>query len=163
MNATEIEALRAFYVGSRQQLFTYALSITGNREVAEDVIHGVIEKLLRSKALPADLRPYAFRAVRNAAFDGWRRAKVRTESIFEAAAAGDAGLDAPAEMRREDLRPLLERLSADEREAVILRIYSGLTFQEIADLRGVPLATASSWYRRGLEHLRTMLTDELDG
>jgi hypothetical protein len=31
MNARDIESLRAFYVANRQQLYTYAVSITGNR------------------------------------------------------------------------------------------------------------------------------------
>jgi len=161
MNARDIEALRAFYVGNRQQLYTYAVSITGNREAAEDAIHGVFEKLLRGATLPADLRPYVFRSVRNAALDGWRRTKVRLDSLFETAAVIDATKpEAPPASRPNDLEPLLQQLSADEREAIVLKIYSGLTFQQIADMRDVPLPTASSWYRRGLERLRTMLTEE---
>jgi len=54
----------------------------------------------------------------------------------------------------------LQRLSSDEREAIILKIYSGLTFQEIADLRTAPVPTVASWYRRGLDRLRIMLTPE---
>jgi RNA polymerase sigma-70 factor, ECF subfamily len=161
MNARDIESLRAFYVASRQQLYTYAVSITGNRETAEDAIHGVFEKLLRSTDLPAGLRPYVFRSVRNAALDGWRRTKIRTDSAFEIAATMEA--DAPGEPAgsvADDLEPLLAQLSPDEREAIVLRTYCGLAFQEIADLRGVPLPTAASWYRRGLERLRAMLKEE---
>ena len=57
MNATDIDALRAFYVGNRQQLYTYALSISGNRELAEDAVHAVFERLLRGRSLPSELRP----------------------------------------------------------------------------------------------------------
>ena len=35
------------------------------------------------------------------------------------------------------------------------------TFQEIADLRGVPLPTATSWYRRGLAKLKALLAKEV--
>jgi len=96
MNATQVEAIRAFYERDRQQLYTYAVSITRNREAAEDAIHGLFEAILRSKALPADLRPYVFRAIRNAAFDSWRRAKVRTDSIFQAADEADGAESGPA-------------------------------------------------------------------
>ena len=160
MNSTEIEALRAFYVGNRQQLYTYALSITGNREAAEDAIQGIFEKLLRARSLPADLRPYVFRSVRNAAFDGWRRAKVRTDSIFDPATTIDAAESEPLVPPTDDLKPLLQQLPAEEREAIVLKIYGGFTFQEIADLREVPLPTVASWYRRGLERLRALLTME---
>jgi RNA polymerase sigma-70 factor (ECF subfamily) len=162
MNATDIEALHALYVENRQELYTYALSITGNREGAEDAIHGVFERLLRGGRLPGDLRPYVFRAVRNAAYDAWRRAKVRDYSIFDLAAAVDAARadTAPVSGDASELEPLLQRLPPDEREAIVLRIFGGLTFQQIADSRRVPLPTAASWYRRGLEHLKTLLAKE---
>ena len=161
MNARDIEILRAFYVCSRQQLYSYAVSITGNREAAEDAIQGVFERLLQGPSLPADLRPYVFRSVRNAALDGWRRARVRTDSLFDAAATLEsAGRETPGFSSGDEIGPLLEQLSSDEREAIVLRIYGGLSFREIAGLRAVPLPTASSWYRRGLERLRTMLKAE---
>jgi DNA-directed RNA polymerase specialized sigma24 family protein len=104
MNAKHIEALRAFYVGNRQQLYTYAVSITRNREAAEDAMHGVLEKLLRGATLAEELRPYIFRSVRNAAFDGARRTKFRFDSLFGTApktrtskgAAAVATLNPPA-------------------------------------------------------------------
>ena len=161
MSSTDIEALRAFYVGTRQQLYTYAVSITGNREAAEDAIQGVFEKLLRCEGLPADLRPYIFRSIRNAAFDAWRRTKVRTDSIFDAAAVLEAvEPGAPVASPTGELDPLLQRLSPDERETIVLKIYGEFTFQQIADLRQVPLPTVASWYRRGLDQLKTILTAE---
>jgi RNA polymerase sigma-70 factor (ECF subfamily) len=158
MNVTDIEALRAFYVGNRQQLFTYALSLTRNREVAEDALQGVFEKLLRGRGLPAELRPYVFRSLRNAALDAWRRAKVQADSIFTEAASPET--TGAGERRADDLDGLLQRLPTDERETVVLKIYSGLTFQQIADVRELPLQTVASWYRRGLERLRNMLKEE---
>ena len=161
MNATDIAALHALYVECRQEFFTYALSITRNREGAEDAIHGVFERLLHRGDLPADLRPYVFRAIRNAAYDAWRHARIRADSIFELATAADAaGVDSTGPKPGEDLGPLLQRLTPDEREAIVLRIHGGHTFQQIAELRGVPLPTVASWYRRGLVRLRTMLTEE---
>ncbi|HWA86582.1 MAG TPA: RNA polymerase sigma factor [Opitutus sp.] len=161
MKGPDLAALHALYVENRRELYSYAVAITGNREAAEDAIHGVFERLLRGGGLPADLRPYVFRAIRNAAYDAWRRSQVRKDSIFDLAASVDevaAGAGRPA--GGEDLEPLLQRLSPDERETIVLRIHGGHTFQQIAALRGVPLSTAASWYRRGLERLRIMLAEE---
>ena len=36
----------------------------------------------------------------------------------------------------------------------MLKIHQGMTFREIAALRGVSINTAASWYRRGLEKMR---------
>ena len=77
MSPAATETLRAFYVENRQQLYTYALSFTRQREAAEDAIHQAFQRLLRQEELVDDLRPYVFRCVRNAAFDGLRRLAAR--------------------------------------------------------------------------------------
>jgi RNA polymerase sigma-70 factor (ECF subfamily) len=159
MSAADIETLRAFYVGSRLQLYTYAVSITGNRDSAEDAIHGVFEQLLRRGYLPADLRPYVFRCVRNAALDSLRRARIRRDSIFKVTAALDHIKDPPP-FRADELERWLQMLSSDERETIVLKIFNDFSFQQIADLRKVPLPTVASWYRRGLDELRAVLSKE---
>jgi RNA polymerase sigma-70 factor (ECF subfamily) len=161
MNPSVGETLRALYVDNRQPLYTYAVSITRQREAAEDAIHQAFQQLLRRDLLPADLRPYVFRCVRNAALDGLRRTKVRTDSIFDdSAEAINPAANAPATPPVEELNQWLQTLSTDERETIVLKIYDAFSFQEIADLRGVPLSTTTSWYRRGLAKLRTMLAQE---
>jgi RNA polymerase sigma-70 factor (ECF subfamily) len=161
MNSSERESLRAFYVEFRQQLYTYAVSITGSRESAEDAIHGVFQGLLRRGRLPSDLRPYLFRCVRNAALDALRRAGVRAGSIFEDSPAAAAEVPAlPAAVLGSEIEQGLRRLSPDERETIILKIYDDLTFQEISELRQTPLPTVASWYRRGLDKLRALLNPE---
>lgn len=158
MNAKDIDVLHAFYVSARRQLYTYAVSITADRESAEDVVHDVLERLLRLRDLPADLRPYVFRAVRNAALDDRRRVKVRADWIFDRDDPTTDNTTPP--VRPDRLESLLHELPFDERDAIVLKLYSGLTFQEIADLRDLPLPTVASWYRRGLERLRGLLTEE---
>jgi RNA polymerase sigma-70 factor, ECF subfamily len=155
MNPAAIETLRAFYVQNRQQLYTYAVSLTRQREAAEDAIQQAFQQLLRRGALPEELRPYVFRCVRNAALDGLRRAGVRQDLPFDEERAPDPA--APLAFSPRELDAQLQRLNPDEREAIVLKIYDEFTFQEIATLRGVPLPTVASWYRRGLEKLGTLL------
>jgi RNA polymerase sigma-70 factor, ECF subfamily len=159
MSAEDKETLRAFYVGSRQQLYTYAVSITGNRESAEDTIHSVFEQLLRMGRSPAELRPYVFRSIRNKALDCLRRTRTRTDSMFEVTAASQKGEGVPP-IQPDEVERLLQTLSPDERETVILKIYNDFTFQEIANLRQVHLSTVASWYRRGLDELKAKLNKE---
>lgn len=61
---------------------------------------------------------------------------------------------------REMQRVLVEAvksLQPNYREVVTLKIWGGLTFQEIADATGVPLNTAASRYRYALDELRQAL------
>src|ERR1700690_1383612 len=82
MNVACVEQLRRFYESNRQELFSYSLVVTHNREAAEDAIHNAFQRLLRRGSVPDDLRPYVFRCVRNAAMDDHRQGKRREESIF---------------------------------------------------------------------------------
>lgn len=160
MTPAASEKLRAFYVGNRQQLYTYAVSLTRQREAAEDAIHAAFQHLLSRGELTADLRPYVFRCVRNAALDGLRRAKVRGDSVFLTAPASEPAAPAgPVPLLARDLDEKLQELSPDERETIVLKIYDEFTFQEIANLRNVPLPTVASWYRRGLDKLKALLHD----
>jgi len=57
------------------------------------------------------------------------------------------------------LQEALGELPDEQREAVIMRIWSGMTLQEIATATAVPLNTAASRYRYALEKLRTRLAE----
>jgi len=159
MSEAVISALRSFYAGRRQQLYTYAVSITHCRESAEDAIHAAFERLLRRDSLPEDPGPYIFRCVRNAALDGFRRARRQPGPIL-ADDEADPSFGGPASHLAQDLEEALQGVSPDEREAIVLKVYGSLTFREISEVRGVPLQTVASWYRRGLERIREAMSKE---
>jgi RNA polymerase sigma-70 factor (ECF subfamily) len=156
MNVTCVEQLRRFYESNRQELFTYSLAVTRNREAAEDAIHNAFQRLLRRESLPDDLRPYVFRCVRNASIDDLRQTKRRETDLLVAPDnhAADTTL-------RIELDALFAQLSNDERETIVLKVFDGMTFQEIAEVREVSVNTIASWYRRGMEKLRTLWMEEV--
>jgi len=51
-------------------------------------------------------------------------------------------------------------LPEEQRTAVILKEYHGMTFQEIADLQGCPLSTVKTRLYQGLSVLRKHLKDQ---
>ncbi len=159
MRADEIDILRSQYELLRQELFTYALALTRSREAAEDVIQNVFRNVLKRPRLPQDLRPYLFRAIRNAAMDEHRaHARAATiESFLDLSGRRDNGHDPTV---AQELESLLTQLNEQERECIVLKIYNGLTFNEIAEVCGVSINTASSWYRRGIEKLRAIMSED---
>jgi RNA polymerase sigma-70 factor (ECF subfamily) len=52
-------------------------------------------------------------------------------------------------------------LPAEQRQAIILKEYHGLTFQEIADLMRCPLSTVKTRVYQGLSTLRKQLGEQL--
>lgn len=148
-----LEELWTIYEQYRTELYVFALSITRSKQSAEDAVHEAFRKVLGKGRAPEALRPYLFRCVRNAALDELRSAKRRgrRDSIF--ASAQDTDSTAPA-LSASEMEEFLQRLSADERECIVLKLYSGLSFREIAETRRASPNTVASWYRRGLQKLR---------
>jgi RNA polymerase sigma-70 factor (ECF subfamily) len=64
------------------------------------------------------------------------------------------------EDQREWLRESIDRLPPDQREVVLLRHESELTFREIAELTGVSINTALGRMRYALINLRRMIPAE---
>jgi len=66
---------------------------------------------------------------------------------------------AMARLRQKDKAEGIEErsLSDEQRTAIILKEYHGMTFQEIADLQGCPLSTVKTRLYQGLSVLRRRL------
>jgi len=71
----------------------------------------------------------------------------------------DAGVQVFNVLARARLEEALERLEPAQRQSIALAFGQELTHAEIAQHLGVPLGTAKSWVRRGLERLRLCLEE----
>lgn len=158
------QALEQVYWQHRQGLFTLALAITRRPERAEDAVQDAFARLFASRARPdgGDLVPYVFASVRNAAIDQVRRQDpavqvTQTISVFNGLPADPASDAVTAEEHRA-LREALDALPAEQREAVVMKVYGGLTFDQVARALGEPLQTVASRYRRALERLAQRLS-----
>jgi RNA polymerase sigma-70 factor, ECF subfamily len=143
-------------------LFRHAAMILADRAAAADVVHTVFLKLAKAGS-GGDIESLAYlrRGVRNECYSVLR---TRRREIVIAVAAPllesvQAADDRPAE--RLALEQALQQLSAEQREVVHLKVWEGMTFQEIADLTGESLNTAASRYRYAIEHLRNVLSEKV--
>lgn len=160
MNA-HAQRLAELYLQQRRQLFACALAVTRCPERAEDAIHDAFCRLAARPVEAENLRAYVFRAVRNAAIDQFRRQGAPLAELDET--IFDPGPD-PAALASESefkgrVAAALGRLSPDERETIVQRLWGELTFREIAELRAAPLGTVATWWRRGLARLREILEE----
>ena len=139
---------------------------------AEDVVQDVFVQLwLRPDMYDASrgsLSSYVSMLARSRALDRWRSRSARegaTERAEEAAKVEAQVTESAAEpvLRREVSRTLLTALASlpgDQRDALLLAYGRGLTAQEIARVREVPLGTAKSRVRLGLRKARAELQTE---
>ena len=80
--------------------------------------------------------------------------------------AETAGLSAADELdqkeRAEMVRAALERLPAEQRKAIELAFFSGMTHIQVAEKLNVSVGTAKSRIRYGFKRLRTILANRPD-
>ena len=147
--------LERIYREHRQGLFALALSITRRVDLAEDAVHDAMMRLWRRGVKPQrDWVAYVFASVRNAALDLRRRRPAGLPvSMFQSEPSDPATAAIEAERRRL-VRRAVDALPIRQRQTVVLRLYAGLTFQQIADTFGEPLQTAASRYRRALARIK---------
>lgn len=146
------EDVKHLYDAHGGALLAYACSFVADRALAEDLVHQVFVKLLGGAAVtPDEPVAYLYRAVRNSALNA-RRNGLR-ESVLDAANSCfvHRGGDREAALT---LQWALAELPEEQREVVIMRIWSGMTLEEIAAATGTPLSTAASRYRYALGKLR---------
>jgi RNA polymerase sigma-70 factor (ECF subfamily) len=156
--------LAQLYDGHAQALFAFLLNLTRNESDTRDVLQELFIKLARQPDLLSgvrDDRAFLLRLAHNSAVDLMRRRGTR-EKNYEQLAADSASAFAPStdpdeRAFRAALAAALGELPPDQRAVVHLKLWEGLTFEAIADTLDLPLNTAASRYRYGLDKLRERL------
>ncbi|HEX7576739.1 MAG TPA: sigma-70 family RNA polymerase sigma factor [Verrucomicrobiae bacterium] len=158
---TEIERL---YDGHAQSLFAFLLNFTRDEADTRDLLQEIFVKLAREPELLAgvrDERAFLIRLAHNAAIDLMRRrgARDRTRENFAAETVSpfSATTDPDGKIFRDELASALAELPEEQHAVVHLKLWEGLTFEEIAAALDLSPNTAASRYRYGLDKLRDRL------
>ena len=157
-------ALERLYDDHAQALFAFLLSLTRDETDTRDVLQEIFVKLARQPDLlrsVRDERAFLIRLAHNATIDLIRRRGARSkhhEQFGAEAIELFARTSDPDEQSfRAALTETLAELPPDQRAVVHLKLWEGLTFEQIATALDVPLNTAASRYRYGLDKLRARL------
>jgi RNA polymerase sigma-70 factor, ECF subfamily len=133
------------------------------RSDAEDVVQEAFIRFWRSRRRVADPAAFLFACVRNCALD-WQRERSRQSRREEAVARPEEEPLFADSLEQEDRRgaidAALRRLPENQREVLVMKIWGGLTFPQIAEALHVSANTAASRYRYALEKLRQQLAEE---
>jgi RNA polymerase sigma-70 factor (ECF subfamily) len=155
----KVEAYNVLISRWEKRVFNYLLRLVGNREDAMDLSQEVFLKAYQNLGRlqdPARFGPWMFRIAHNEAFSLLR--KPRRETDLESAG--------PERAKRVRLEPIelslavagaLAGLSEDQRETVILKIYQGFKFEEIAEVLSCPVSTVKSRLYSALDVLKRTL------
>jgi RNA polymerase sigma factor (sigma-70 family) len=132
------------------------------RDEADDVLQRVVYEIWRNRDRydpTRSLEAWVLGIARKRAIDQLRRRHANVVPIEELRdIAGDDGrVLAERYARANEVRGALARLPREQREALTLAYFGGLTQTEIADRLGVPLGTVKARTFRGLRRLADLL------
>jgi RNA polymerase sigma-70 factor (ECF subfamily) len=158
-------ALAALYDRMSSVAYGLALRVLGNADAAEDVVQDAFLRIWRraDRYEPARgaARAWVLRVVRNVAIDRLRTtdARQRAETRSHADAALVPVAEAPEETasrseRSRTLRRALDDLPAEQRRAIEIAYFEGLSHSEIAERERMPLGTVKTRIRDGVLKLR---------
>jgi RNA polymerase sigma-70 factor, ECF subfamily len=146
------------YERKAAELVLYGRALGLSHGEAEDVLQETFAALLRLPSPPARPEYYCVRCFRNRAFNHrrtlWRRLTREWESRgwFEPAAVPDG--------REEAAMRALATLPVEQREAIVLKVWHGCTFEEIGRLTETSPNTVAGRFRYGIKRLRGQLENE---
>jgi RNA polymerase sigma-70 factor (ECF subfamily) len=156
------ELYERYYV----RVYRYVYHRVGNAADAEDVTALIFMKAL--EGLPSfqsqrnSFAPWLFRIARNAVVDHYRRRRSQTsfEDLGYEAEHGDPIVAVLGGERGQELRCLVNTLSPDQRDVILMRYASDLSFAEIALSLKKNEPAIRMLLHRGLRKLKAVLDDD---
>ncbi len=161
--SAERRQVEELYRAHGRPLLAYLARCLGSPQQAEDLLHETfVRALTRLDRLAAAVSPasWLFGIARHLALTARRRRRP-TQALSEAAAAPSAEEDP----RLEAMRAALARLPGVHREALELRLRHELSYEEIAEVLGIPVGTVRSRLHHAVRQLRETMgeTSETGG
>ncbi len=156
----------------QRRLTAFLSQLVGDVELARELTQ---EAFVRAWSALARFDPryrfstWLFRIAHNLGIDHLRRRRLKTVSLYRTDSEGDEMEVVVADIDKDplghlenralasELREVIDGLRPEYRELVLLRHFGGLSYQEIADFKGMPLGTVKNKLFRAHSVLRRAL------
>jgi RNA polymerase sigma-70 factor (ECF subfamily) len=142
-----------------KRVFNYLLRLVGHREDALDLSQDVFLKAYQNLRKLEDATKFPgwlFRIAHNEAYSLLRKNRPEGELAAEPRTGEASSRMFPVELSLA-VQSALGRLSDDQREAVLLKVYQGFKFEEMAEILACPVSTVKSRLYTALDLLKQTL------
>ena len=161
----DVEAFEQLYERHSRIVYALALRILQQGSTAEEVVQDVFLQVWRNARHYDEQRgpfiPWLMTLARNRALDRLRlkserqrRQESQTEELPTVVEAPQYEKDLDEKRRAERVRALMASLHPQQKKAIELAFFEGLSHSEIAESLKEPLGTVKSWIRNGLLRLK---------
>jgi len=161
----DVNSFEQLYDRHSHTVYALVLRILQQAATAEEVVQDVFLQLWRNAAAYDAERgpfvPWLLTLARNRALDHLRlkserqrRREDQTDELPPVASAPEYEKELDERRRVERVRALMDGLLPQQKRAIELAYFEGLSHSEIADRLKEPLGTVKSWIRNGLLRLK---------
>lgn len=155
------DALQKIVIKYYQKIYMYIYYRVGNRETAEDLTQETflhLTKSIQSFVPMAKFSTWLYQIAHNIVVDYLRSVPDLAYEIPEQIEEAKTG----QVEQQIDILAMLQRLSQEQRECIVLYYFQDLRQRDIADILGVPLSTVKTRIRRGLAHCKKIMMEDED-
>ena len=145
------------------RLRRYARALTGDRTSADDLVQDTLERAWGKLHLwrsGSDIRAWMFSIMHNTFINHVRRKQLDTVSMDEDALEIPTRAIHEDNLQVRDLASALDKLPYEYREVLLLIGLEQMSYEEAAQVLGIPLGTVMSRLSRGRERLRMLMAGE---
>ena len=157
-------ALQQLHDRHAAELWRFAMRLTHDRQVAEDVVQEVLLKAWKDPGLisrdDGPARAWLFTASRNVIIDRWRSAASRHEQRTEDPLEQSEGDSTSMVLDRWLIADALSNLSAEHRAVIVSAYYEGRSVADISSRLRIPEGTVKSRLHYGLRSLKLILQEK---
>jgi len=164
----ETRAQMAYYDMFYRPVYQSAYSIVGNHEEAEEIMHDTLLKVFSNTGLlqdePNAMMRFLKRITVNRAIDVLRKKKniflpLEEDGSMDIEEEEDSEVE--FELTVSDIKEGIDKLSMAYRDVITLRLFSEMSFAEIAKELNINATTVRVQYSRGISKLRTILKQKI--
>jgi RNA polymerase sigma-70 factor (sigma-E family) len=162
VDAVQDDAFRAFVAARGHALIRTAYLLTGDQQLAEDLVQTSLERAVRHWASIRDVgaaEAYVRRTMYRENISLWRRRRLIELHVQLVPEPRQSPASSDDVENRIVLREALMRIGRRQRTVLVLRYFEDLTEQQTADLLGVSVGTVKSQAHKALRILRSACHD----
>ena len=158
----DVGQLGLLFERHQRRLYNFCLRLTGDRQLAEDLVQEVFTRILKYRHTyrdDSDFLVWTYQMTRNACSDHFRKRgrmnEVDEEPREEAATVIPRPLEGLESAEAVDLlRKALDKLPLDKRELLVMSRFQNLKYDQIAELLGCTVGAVKVRVHRAVKQLR---------
>jgi len=158
----------------KDKLINFVYRYAGNYDDSEDIVQDTLIKVYTSKHLYKEIAKFSTWiytiAINLAKTKLLKKQKMKTFSLSDSYDDDDKDFDVPDDAFTPDvdanskflskhIQDALNKINENYRELVVMRDVEDLSYEEIAEITGLPMGTVKSRINRGREKLQELLKD----